>query len=112
MSRPTRRSRTRSTTHTTPTAATASLPPTGPALRPDSPSPAPPDPGEHLRRLAELVAAGEAEVPPDLDCPGRAAFEAAVRRLRRGRLVAFVARQVALDVVRSDAVGGAGAGQT
>lgn len=51
-------------------------------------------------RLAALLAAGEAPFPEGLPAAEAAALAAAVRRLRRERLVRFVARLIARSIIR------------
>lgn len=56
---------------------------------------------EQLARWAELVARDEAEPPPGLAQAQEEQLRQQVRRLRRARLVQFVARQIALDISRN-----------
>jgi hypothetical protein len=53
-------------------------------------------------RLANLIAAGEAVFPRDLDGPGAAELANEVRRLRAERLVQFLARAIAHAIRRAD----------
>lgn len=57
-----------------------------------------PCPAERLRRLSELVAIGEAPLPADLEPMETTTVLAEVARLRRDRLVRFVARAIARDL--------------
>lgn len=66
----------------------------------DNPALPPPLTREQLGRQAELIAAGEAEFPDDLPPAQQVLLADEVRRLRRARLVTFIARQIALDVHR------------
>ena len=59
-----------------------------------------PDSKERLRRLAALTAVGEAPLPADLGPEEHWFALAEVARLRRERLVNFVARAIALDIQR------------
>lgn len=61
---------------------------------------APPDPAEHWRRWAELVAVGASPLPADLQPAELRAVLKEVARLRRRRLVHLVARAIAEDVHR------------
>ena len=53
---------------------------------------------QQLRRLAELIAAGEAEFPWELPPAQRQRLLEHVRILRRARLIRFIARQIAWDI--------------
>jgi hypothetical protein len=53
---------------------------------------------EILRRLAALVAVGEAPLPHDVPPDERKAILAEAGRLRRDRLIRFIARAIALDI--------------
>ena len=55
---------------------------------------------DQLRLWARLVADGEAEFPPDLPPDQEQSLLYEVRRLRRARLITFIARQIALDIHR------------
>lgn len=57
-----------------------------------------PDRLEMLRRLAALVALGEAPLPQDLPPDELGAVLAEVGRLRRDRLIRFIARAIASDL--------------
>jgi hypothetical protein len=57
-------------------------------------------PGQ-LARWADLVAHGEADFPAGLAQAQEEQLRHHVRRLRRARLVQFIARQIALDVSRN-----------
>lgn len=57
-----------------------------------------PEPAERLRRLAALVAVGEASLPADMEPAEVSVVLAEVARLRRDRLVRFVARAIARDL--------------
>lgn len=59
-----------------------------------------PLPREQLERLSELVANGETPLPEGLLPGDRQSLELRVRKLRRARLVQFIARQIALDIRR------------
>ena len=60
-----------------------------------------PESPQHFRRMVELVASGELPLPQHLPCEqlGRLARE--VHKLRRRRLVHFVARAVANDILKA-----------
>jgi hypothetical protein len=57
-----------------------------------------PDRVEILRRLAALVAIGETQLPHDLPPDELRTILADVARLRRDRLVRFIARAIASDI--------------
>jgi hypothetical protein len=63
-------------------------------------------PDVQLARLADLIAAGETEVPGGLDRADASRLEALVRARLRARLVRFIARQIALDIHRDAGRGG------
>lgn len=56
---------------------------------------------EQLARWADLVARGEAELPGGLPSAQEEELLQQVRWLRRGRLVQFIAAQIAQDIRRS-----------
>jgi hypothetical protein len=74
----------------------------GPGRTTSDARPATPDPPSalDLARLADLVAAGEAEVPGGLAPGDEDRLAAMVRHRLRSRLVRFIARQIALDIHR------------
>ena len=57
-----------------------------------------PDRDEVLRRLAALVAVGETPLPEDLPPVEVRTILADVARLRRDRLIRFIARAIASDI--------------
>src|SRR5688500_4980338 len=54
--------------------------------------------GDQVERWAGLIASGESEFPHDLAFADEARLFDAVRRLRRARLITYIARQIASDV--------------
>ena len=54
---------------------------------------------EQFRRTAELVASGELPLPRRLPAEQRTALAREVQRRRRRRLVQFVARAIAVDIL-------------
>lgn len=54
-----------------------------------------------LDRLAKLVADGEATFPQDMSPEDLRLLVSKTRKLRRGRLVRFIARVIALDMKQS-----------
>ena len=58
-------------------------------------------PSERFKRLAALIAVGEAPIPSDLEPVDLSFVLAEVARLRRERLVRYVARAIALDFHRT-----------
>lgn len=60
-----------------------------------------PDRTEMLRRLAALVAVGEAPLPQDLPPDELRTVLMEIARLRRDRLVRFIARAIASDLERA-----------
>jgi hypothetical protein len=60
---------------------------------------------EQLDRWAMLIAGGETEFPSELPAGDRKTLLRTVRRLLRDRLVAFVARVIALELQRESADG-------
>ena len=69
------------------------------SLRSD-PSAASPPQALVLDRLADLVAEGQAELPPGLSPREQEPLEQLVRQRLRQRLVQYLARQIALDLHR------------
>lgn len=56
---------------------------------------------EHLERLAELVADGRIELPGDLPHESLQRLVTLVREIRRHRLVTFIARCIAVDILKT-----------
>ena len=77
---------------------------TEPVPRTNPPAPPHGESGEdlddQLRRLAALVAVGEAPEPHDLPAPQHARLVALVREMRRDRMTDLIARCVALELKR------------
>ena len=57
-------------------------------------------PPTDVARMARLVATGEAPWPEHLAPTAAAELTMEVRRLRRSRLIRFIARQIAADIAR------------
>jgi len=58
-------------------------------------------PTGRLLRLAAIIATGESQIPENLAAAELSVVLAEVSRLRRQRLVQFIARAIALDIHRS-----------
>ena len=58
------------------------------------------DPNQRLRRLASLVAIGDAPMPTELEPTELSFVLAEVARLRRDRLITFLALAIARDIHR------------
>lgn len=58
------------------------------------------DPNQRLRRLAALVAIGDAPLPTELDASELPLVLAEVARLRHDRLIHFIALAIARDIHR------------
>jgi hypothetical protein len=56
---------------------------------------------DQMMRWADLVARGDAVFPPCLAHAQEDQLRHQVRRLRRARLVDYIARQIALDITRN-----------
>jgi hypothetical protein len=76
--------------------------PSGPAgLRPSSrTAPAGSLDAGQVHRLAELIADGQCEAPPDLSGADQERLREEVRRLLRARLLSFIARAIAARLQR------------
>jgi hypothetical protein len=57
--------------------------------------------GKLLSRWADAVANGEAQIPEEITPEDRQRLVAEVRRRRRARLVQYIARAIAQDILRS-----------
>jgi hypothetical protein len=55
---------------------------------------------DQIDRLAELIANGQSEVPPDLSDTDQQRLHEEVRRLLRARLLRFIARAIATRLQR------------
>jgi hypothetical protein len=55
---------------------------------------------DQLARWCDVIACGDAEIPPGLVHSQEEELQQQVRQLRRTRLVQFIARQIALDIAR------------
>lgn len=64
-------------------------------LQNDSP---PTDQNQYLRRLASLIAVGDAPMPTDLEPSEESLVLAEVAQLRRDRLIQFLALAIARDI--------------
>lgn len=73
----------------------------GPAIQPGSSAQAAPYSPEQFRRMVELVADGELPLPRHLPAEQRAALAREVQQRRRRRLVQFVARVIADDILNA-----------
>ena len=56
------------------------------------------DQNQYLRRLASLIAIGDAQMPTDLESSELSIVLAEVARLRRDRLIQFLAIAIARDI--------------